>query len=118
MALAGSYRFAVFENADMNLLNPIPKRTAFSLISEYYKYLISMCRVTIEYIEFVCHITHMQEYNDYLFHYTNSIGIIGMINEKALWATNVDFLNDENEKKLLSKGIWKRTRRLFTKGRM
>ena len=32
-----------------------------------------------------------------LYHYTNSEGLIGIIKDRALWATNLHFLNDAEE---------------------
>ena len=34
---------------------------------------------------------------EYLFHYTNIAGLIGIVNSQELWASNVIFLNDEME---------------------
>ena len=39
----------------------------------------------------------MQESDKILFHYTSLIGIIGIISSKAIWATNILYLNDASE---------------------
>lgn len=38
-----------------------------------------------------------------LYHYTNQIGFMGIVQNKELWATQIQFLNDKNEYKLATK---------------
>ena len=42
---------------------------------------------------------YKQEATDLVFHYTNLSGLIGIIENQYLWATNLYFLNDRNEYK-------------------